>query len=79
MPQNIPQHLLPYETAARIYCSKANIDPDEMIQARHPLGLAVPFAVPAWCSEAERLIDLSMMLTSMREAHNAQPQTIITN
>lgn len=69
-----PAHLQPLEAAARIYCAKVGINPDEQIQTPHPLGLALPFSVPRWTIEAERLLDLSMMLTAIKEAANAKPK-----
>ncbi len=66
-----------FEPAARIYCTKIGVDPDEGVQVPHPLGIAVAFHVPRWTMEAERLIDLSVMLTSLKEAGNAQPKVIV--
>ncbi len=71
---NTPEHLKPYEAAARIYCVKVGADPDEGVQVPHPLGIAVPFRVPRWTLEAERLIDLSMMLLAMKEAANVSKE-----
>ena len=63
----------PYEMAARIYCSKLGVpDADQMMPQPHPDGLAVLVPIPLWCLVAEEMIDLSMRLTSMREAKEAE-------
>ena len=62
-------HLTPYEPAARIFCGMNSQDPDEQMQVPHPLGLAgVKFTRPAWHFPAENMINLSQMLTAMRQA-----------
>lgn len=65
-----------YEPAARIYCTSAGVDPDEEIPVPHPLGIAVLTTVPRWTIEAERLIDLSRMLTAMKQAASAPVVTV---
>lgn len=58
----------PYEPAARLYCEKKGIDPDQRVPVRHPQGLAVACYRFAWQLAADELMDLSMMLTALREA-----------
>lgn len=66
-------HLQPYEAAARIFCKMNDRDPDEQCEMPHPLGLAgVPFSRPAWHFPAEHMINLSQMLTAMRQAAQQQ-------
>ena len=64
----------PYEPAARLYCEKKGINPDEKIPVAHPQGLLVPHYCRAWELAAEQLMDLSMMLTALREA--AKPKEV---
>ena len=66
-----PPRLAPLEAAARLYCAKAGINPDERIDAHHPLIRGATVSEPAWHREAERLLDLAMMLSSMREVATA--------
>lgn len=62
-------HLTPYEPAARIFCDMSEQDPDEALEVPHPMGLAgVKFTRPAWHFAAENLINLSRMLTAMKQA-----------
>lgn len=66
-------HLAPYEPAARIFCAMRELDPDEQLEVPHPLGLAgVPFRRPQWHFAAENLINLSQMLTAMKQAAQMQ-------
>ena len=64
------RHLLPFETASRIYCAKANIDPDQRIPTNEPVAIigAGPKTIPQWVLVAGELLDLSMMLSSLRES-----------
>jgi len=67
-----PEHLQPFEAAARSYCAKVGVDPDATERMPHPLMKNIFIASPPlWHDAAERLIDLSMMLSSMREVANA--------
>lgn len=63
--------LAPYEAAARIYCAKTGMDPDAEMVQRHPHLRGVTVRVPFWHKVAEQMIDLSLMLTSIREASQA--------
>lgn len=67
-------HLAPYEKAARLYCARIGVDPDGVTEVEHPQGLAVPTFRAAWCFAADKLIDLSHMLVSMREAQGTKEQ-----
>lgn len=57
-----------YENAARIYCKKVGLNPDEMLPAPHPAGLAVPFFIPQWMPVAEDMFDLGLRMSAMKEA-----------
>lgn len=62
-------HLKPLERAARILCAMNGDDPDAPQKVPHPLGLAVPFAEPLWHSAAEALLNLTQMLSALKQAH----------
>lgn len=66
------EHLQPFEAAARLYCVNCGINPNNEIKQRHPLGLALPYTVPQWTLEAERLLDLSRMLSALRDVAQAE-------
>lgn len=77
MQQQIPPHLAPFEKAARIYCERAGLDADAVGQMPHPLIKgAVITSPPQWTEVAERLLDLSMLLSSMKAAQ-AQESVIV--
>lgn len=61
-------HLRPLEKAARLYCAKAGFDPDAVAHAPHPTIVSTVICRPQWTFAAEKLLDLSMQLTSLREA-----------
>jgi hypothetical protein len=63
--------LKPYEPAARIYCRKVDMDPDYVVDVPHPSIAGVAVATPFWMLVAEKMVDLSLMLTSIREAATA--------
>lgn len=65
-------YLQPFEPAARIYCQKTGMDPDLQLPRPHPTIAGLLEAWPQWRLIAEQLLDLSLMLTSMREA-SAKP------
>ena len=74
---NTPEHLKPYEAAARNYCAKVGVDPDATMKVPHPLVRnALIDSPPTWHDAAGRLIDLSMMLSAMREAA-AAPKVVM--
>lgn len=64
------EYLKPYEPAARIYCAKAGIDPDMQIPTGDKSAIigAGPKTIPQWTLVAEDLLELSLMLTALREA-----------
>lgn len=74
-----PPELVPYERAARIYCERFRLDPDEQIPAPHPMGLHLPYAVPFWWQIAERMIDLSALLSAMKASKDeaAAPKIVV--
>lgn len=61
--------LAPYEAAARIYCAKYGIDPDERVPSGEQSSIIGAGAklIPQWMPVASELLDLSIMLTSLRE------------
>lgn len=65
----VPDEVKPFEMAARIYMKKIGADPNTHIPQPHPTIANVFVKVPAWCFAAQELIDLSMKLTSIREAN----------
>lgn len=67
-PTTDDRRLKPFEAAARIYCTKLGVDPDESVAVRHPLIVGMTMDAPMWHEAAERLIDLSRMLAAMGEA-----------
>ena len=65
-------HLTPFEPAARIYCAMNDQPADAMMEVPHPFLLGVQLKRPAWHFPAENMINLSQMLTSMRQAALAE-------
>lgn len=61
----------PYEAAARIYCKKMGMDPDMRVPRPHPEIAGIVVHVRMWEVAAAELIDLSMKLTSLKEAMSA--------
>lgn len=68
---NTTPHLAPLEPAARILCGMQDQDPDQEIPSPHPLGLAIPYARPAWEFAAEALLGLQQMLVALKQAAEA--------
>lgn len=66
------EHLQPFEDAARIHCQRTGVDPDMLVAVPHPTIQGVKDTVPAWHFSAERLLDLSMLLSSMKAAQHKQ-------
>lgn len=71
--------LTPYEAAARLYCAQTGQDPDAEMVIPHPFLRGTTQRVPFWHAIAERMVDLSLLLTSMRKASEGQttPAVII--
>lgn len=67
------EHLQPFEDAARIHCQRTGVDPDLLITVPHPTLAGVKESIPAWLLSAERLLDLSMLLSSLKAAQKKQP------
>lgn len=61
-------HLTPYEPAARIYCTMNDQDPDQEMEVPHPFIQGAGLKRPAWHFPAENMINLSQMLTAMKQA-----------
>lgn len=70
------EQLKPYEAAARIYCAKIGADPDEPIALPHPIIQGAVFSIPTWTDVAERMLDLSVLLSSIRQARDEAARTI---
>lgn len=68
----VPEHLKPLEMAARIYLKKRGASADDNVPQAHPTLAGVVVLTPVWCFVAEELIDLSMKLTSIKEASEKQ-------
>lgn len=78
MPQFTERDLAQYERAARIYCNRLGLDPDDHIEVPNPAGLVgVATTTLRWKQAAEQMILFSVMMVSMREAAVlAQPANI---
>lgn len=73
----IPPHLASFEKAARIYCDRAGLDADATVKVPHPLiQNTLVDSLPQWTDVADRLFDLSMLLSSMKAAQ-AQESVIL--
>lgn len=70
-------HLKPFETAARIYCSKVGVDAEARVPRPHPELAGVVITVRMWEVAAEELIDLSRKLTSLKEASEAAQKIVL--
>jgi hypothetical protein len=72
-----PPHLVPYERAARIYCDRAGLDADATVKVPHPLiANMLVDSLPQWTEVADRLFDLSMLLSCMKAARDDLPVTV---
>jgi hypothetical protein len=72
-----PEHLVPFEAAARIYCERQGLNPDDGVPVPHPLIANLTMQIPMWYDVAERLLDLSALLSCMKAAKDAQPQIVV--
>lgn len=64
----IPQQAMiaAFERAARIYCVKTGVDPDVEVAEPHPALAGVVLRRFYWEIIAERMADLGMLLTAMK-------------
>lgn len=63
------EQLAHYEVAARLYCERIGENPEQRIPRPHPeIKGVVDMNMRTWHLAANKLHDLSMMLTSMRDA-----------
>jgi hypothetical protein len=70
------EQLKHYEVAARLYCERIGENPDERTHAPHPtIKGVVDNSGRVWHLAAHKLHDLSMMLTSLRDAAVAKDDT----
>lgn len=62
-----------YEDAARLYCQRIGENPEERVNKPHPeLRGVIDRSTRLWHLAAEKLHDLSMMLTSLKDAAEAK-------
>lgn len=64
-----------YETAARLYCQRIGENPDERIPMPDPKIPGVQLPGRMWWLGAEKIHDMSMLLTSMKDAALAKEAT----
>ena len=65
----IPEHLLQFERAARLYCAHQNLDPDDTVKVPHPIMVnTLVDSWPQWTNIAQRMYDLSGLLAAMKLA-----------
>ena len=59
-----------YERAARLLCTKRDVDPDEVVKmpVQGMVGVQI-VDVPAWCFAADELVTFSECLTALQEAY----------
>lgn len=63
------EQLAHYEIAARLYCERIGENPEERIPRPHPeIKGVIDTSTRMWHLAADKLHDLSMMLTSLRDA-----------
>jgi hypothetical protein len=60
-----------YQAAARIYCAKISVNPDQQVNVPHETLAGVATVVPFWYTIAERMFDLSLLIRCMSEADKA--------
>lgn len=77
MNNQTPAHLAPLETAARIFCAKIGVDPDEQVRMPHPLIRGATIGTPFWHGPAEEMLHLSAMLASFKEAADMTPKVVM--
>ena len=74
----IPPHLVPFERAARIYCDRAGLDTDATVKVPHPIiQNTLVDSLPQWTDIADRLLDLSMLLSCMKAAKEQEASPVI--
>lgn len=62
--------LKPFEPAARLYCKKVQMDPDENLPAGERNGTAV--FRPRWMIPAEQMLHMQLMLICLRDSGRSQ-------
>jgi hypothetical protein len=72
--QHIPAdpHVTAYQVAARIYCAMIGANPDQPVQLPHPQLAGVSMGVPFWYTVAERMLDLSLLMRSIKAQADQQ-------
>lgn len=70
------EQLAHYEVAARLYCERIGENPDARVPAPHAtIKGVIDTSGRVWHLAAEKLHDISMILTSMRDAAIAKEET----
>lgn len=69
------EQLAHYEVAARLYVERTGGNPEAFFDRPHPKILGTTERVRIWHLAAEELHDLSMQLTSLRDAAIAKEET----
>lgn len=70
----VPEEVRPYEQAARAYMklrgelTGIEETPDDFVPQAHPTLQDVLVKMPMWVFSAQRLIELSLMLTALRQS-----------
>lgn len=69
-----------YERPARAYCAKLGLNPEEIVlgSTLHSVNGAPSAGLQRWMPIAEQMINLSLMLVSMKESLTT-PQIILPN
>lgn len=67
-----------YEVAARLYCKRIGENPEERVGMPHPNpAIREPIPGRMWWLAAEKVHDMSMLLTSMKDAAIAKEQNLV--
>ena len=62
------EQLMQVQPAARIYCKKIGVNPDNEVEIPHPEGLAVLVKRPVWMFIGDQMVEMMLMLQSIKEA-----------
>lgn len=60
--------LAPFERAARIYCEKMDINPDDVVRVPHPIVVSSFVEYPRWVDIAERIVEFSIIMSALAQA-----------
>ena len=59
-----------YEDAARLYCNRVGLDPDEPVTFPHPDGLAVHMKRMQWIGIAHEMARIDVMIKCIIDAES---------